>query len=136
MKKILKKTAFTLTLLTGLLLVFIGGRFLFHPEAAETAFGISVPVHGNFSFHYIKGIRDLCAGAALMGLLLTGERRGVGVLLLAITPVPVVDLSLVLRAPNHIATALYPHLIAIVLGAALGIYYIFSTNKNQKHAAL
>lgn len=133
MNKIIQKTAFTLTLLTGFFLVFIGGRFLFLPEAAEAAFGINVPVNGDFTFHYIKGIRDLCAGTALTGMLLAGQRHSVGILLFAITPVPLVDLFLVLKTPNHVAAALYPHLIAIVLGVVLGIYYIFFTNKNKKH---
>lgn len=134
MKNISEKTAFYATLSMGVLLVFIGLRFLFNPLVAEAAFGISVPVNGNFSFHYIKGIRDLFTGIAILGVLWTGERRAMGVLLLAGAIVPVMDFCLVLYNPVHITAQLIPHLVAIVMALALGGYYIASTVKKTSHA--
>ncbi|SEW25007.1 DUF4267 domain-containing protein [Chitinophaga arvensicola] len=132
----MKKIAFYGTLFMGLILVFIGGRFLLDPLGAETGFGISVPVNGNFSFHYIKGIRDLFTGIVILGVLWTGERRALGVVMLAGAMVPVVDFSLVLNYPAHLTASLIPHLVAIVLALLLGIYYLSSTAKKQPHAAL
>lgn len=134
MKNISEKTAFYATLSMGVLLVFIGLRFLFNPLAAEAAFGISVPVNGNFSFHYIKGIRDLFTGIAILGVLWTGERRAMGVLLLAGAIVPVMDFSLVLHNPAYTIDKLIPHLVAIVMALVLGGYYLASTIKKTSHA--
>lgn len=132
----MKKTALYGTLFTGLILIFIGLRFLLDPLDAEIGFGIRVPVNGNFSFHYIKGIRDLFTGIAILGVLWTGERRALGVLLLAGTIVPIVDLCMVLQYPAHLATSLISHLVAIVLVFALGVYYLSSTAKKASDAAL
>lgn len=134
MKNISEKTAFYATLSMGVLLVFIGLRFLFSPLAAEADFGISVPVNGNFSFHYIKGIRDLFTGIAILGVLWTGERRAMGVLLLAGAIVPVMDCCLVWYNPAHITARLIPHLVAIVMALVLGGYYLASTVKKTSHA--
>ncbi|MEM8922648.1 MAG: DUF4267 domain-containing protein [Actinomycetota bacterium] len=49
---------------TGIfLIVLAGGRFLVDPVGAQSAFGIAnVDTGDNYSFHYIKGIRDLIIG--------------------------------------------------------------------------
>lgn len=119
-----------LTLLTGLLLIFIGIRFLVVPMTAEFDFGIHTNTGGDFSFHYIKGIRDLFSGLAIVLLLLTKERRATGFLLLAGSLVPMVDFSVILSHPDYVTARLYPHAIAIVLGLMLGIYYIRTTAKS------
>jgi hypothetical protein len=134
MKNTSEKIAFYATLSMGILLVFIGVRFLLSPLVAEAAFGISVPVNGNFSFHYIKGIRDLFTGIAILGVLWTGERRALGVLLLAGAIIPVVDFCLVLHNPAHEAGKLIPHLVAIAMALPLGGYYLSSTVKKTSHA--
>ncbi|MET3875850.1 DUF4267 domain-containing protein [Chitinophaga sp. OAE865] len=134
MKNISEKTAFYATLSMGALLVFIGLRFLFSPLVAEADFGISVPENGNFSFHYIKGIRDLFTGIAILGILWTGERRALGILLLAGTIVPVMDFCLVLNNPAHTIDKLIPHLVAIVMASGLGGYYLTFTAKKTSHA--
>ncbi len=129
MKQLIKNTTFTLALVTGLGLLFIGTRFLLAPSAAETGFGIHVPVEGNYSFHYIKGIRDLFTGLSITLLLLTKEYRALGVLLLAGAIVPTADLLIVHTQPGYQAVRLYPHLTAIVLAVVLGAYYFLSNNK-------
>jgi len=136
MKTIKQKTAFYATFLTGILLVFIGVRFLLNPLGAETGFGIHVPVNGNFSFHYIKGIRDLFSGIIILLLLFVREFRALGVLLLAATIIPAVDFFIVWNTPDHVGANLYPHLTAVVLAVVLGVYYTFSPSKNQHYAAV
>ncbi|HVI45734.1 MAG TPA: DUF4267 domain-containing protein [Chitinophaga sp.] len=124
MKQAAKTTAFSLTIITGLLLVFIGVRFLLAPLTAEDAFGIHVPVSGDYSFHYIKGIRDLFSGAIIVVLLLMKEYRALGWLLLLAMMVPVTDMSLVVSHPGYEVAKVYPHATAVVLAVVLGIYYI------------
>ncbi|MEZ2443854.1 DUF4267 domain-containing protein [Chitinophaga sp. RCC_12] len=134
MKNTSEKIAFYATVSMGILLVFIGLRFLLSPLVAEAAFGIHVPVNGNFSFHYIKGIRDLFTGIAILGVLWTGERRALGVLLLAGAIIPVVDFSLVLQNPVYETGKLIPHVVAIVMALVLGGFYLSSTAQKTSHA--
>jgi hypothetical protein len=119
-----RRIAFYATLTTGLLMVFIGLRFLISPVVAEAAYGIHVPTNNDFSFHYIKGIRDLFSGLILIFLLLLKEFRALGVILLTSVIIPSLDFMNVLAAPGHATASLYPHLTAIVLVLILGIYYI------------
>jgi len=119
-----RKIAFYATLATGIFMVFIGLRFLLNPLVAEAAYGIQVPTKNNFSFHYIKGIRDLFSGLILVGLVLSKEFRALGMLLLIATIIPAVDFSIVLTSPGHETAKLFSHLSAIILCAILGIYYI------------
>ena len=136
MKKTSAVIAFGLTFITGALLMFIGARFLLSPEVAEQAFGIQTVTGNDFSFHYIKGIRDLSVGIAILVLLLTHTQRGLAILLLTASFVPVADFLIVLHAPGHLTTHLYPHLTAIVLGLVLGCYYLFTAPKSVTHVAL
>lgn len=122
-------TAFFLSLFTGLCLLFIGSRFLLHPLAGETGFGIHVPVNGQYAFHYIKGIRDLFTGLAITVLLLLKEHRALGWVLLLGSIVPLADFLVVLSQPVYNTTRLYPHLTALVLALVLGSYYIFFHRK-------
>jgi len=136
MKTRTQKIAFYATLLTGLLLVFIGGRFLLDPLGAETGFGIHVPVNGNFSFHYIKGIRDLFSGVVILVFLWAREQRGLGLLLLTAAMIPTVDFFIVLNTPGHATASLYPHLTAVMMALVLGGYYLSFTAKNPSHAVI
>jgi hypothetical protein len=136
MKKTSAVIAFGLTFITGALLIFIGARFLISPDVAEQAFGIQTVTGNDFSFHYIKGIRDLSVGIAILAMLLTHTHRGLAILLLTVSLVPLVDFLIVLHAPGHLNAYLYPHLTAIVLGLVLGFYYLFTAPKSAAHVAL
>lgn len=129
MKKIISRTAYSLSLLTGILLVFIGCRFLLDPLNAETAFGIKVPTNGNFSFQYIKGIRDLAVGLLTIVLMLTKEFRSLGWLMLCMTIVPATDFLIVLSSIGHQTGSLFPHLIAVIICLTMGTYYLFTIRR-------
>jgi len=113
-----------LTFLSGALLVFIGLRFFAMPQVAETAFGINTQTNGDFSFHYIKGVRDLVSGSMFIALLLMKQYRALGVMLLIGALVPSVDLWVVSSHPGYETARIYPHLTAIILCVVLGWYYV------------
>jgi len=129
MKNSLKSIAFYTSILTGLGLLFIGGRFFTLPEPATTAFGIHVPTHGDYSFQYIKGIRDIFTGGIILVLLLEKEYRALGIILLLGCLIPIVDFSIVLWHPDFETARLYPHLSAVVICMPLGIYYFRTGRK-------
>jgi hypothetical protein len=130
MKNIAKNLSFWVTLLTGLGLIFIGGRFLISPEAGEAGFGIHVPTGNDYSFHYIKGIRDIFSGLIVVMLLLTRQYRALGMVLLCAAIIPMTDLMIVFSQPDYETSKLYPHDIAIVIAIVFGLYY--SLLKNNK----
>ncbi len=83
--------------LTGLGMIFIGARFLLSPETAEAGYGIHFREQGDYSFHYIKGIRDLFTGLLLCLLILTKQTKALAITLLSGTIIPLADAIIVLH---------------------------------------
>jgi hypothetical protein len=129
MKNSLKSIAYWTSILTGLGLLFIGGRFFALPEPATTAFGIHMPTHDDYSLQYIKGIRDIFTGAIILVLLLAKEYRALAIAFLLGCIIPIVDFSIVLSHPDFETARLYPHLSAVVICVLLGIYYFRTGRK-------
>ncbi|NIG55739.1 DUF4267 domain-containing protein [Chitinophaga sp. Cy-1792] len=134
MKTITQKTAWFLSLATGLLLMFIGLRFFLVPEQAEAGFGIHTGLTEHFEFHYIKGIRDFAFGLLTTVLLLNKEYRSLGWLMLCCAIIPTTDFIVVLSNPLHPAAAIYPHLTAVLICLTVGPYYLYTTRKSQSYA--
>lgn len=67
--------------LSGLGLIFIGARFLISPEIAEAAYGIQITEQGQYSFHYIKGNRDLFSGMLICFFVWSRQLRALGITL-------------------------------------------------------
>lgn len=113
-----------LTIVSGLTLVFIGCRFLLQPEGAEAGFGLHFNENGDYSFHYIKGIRDLFTGTVITLLAALNMRKALLIVLLSGIFIPIVDMTLVLQATHDVMKAM-PHMVAIVLTsvAAVGIFF-------------
>lgn len=124
----MKTTAYIIALLTGVLLVFIGFRFLFQPQLAEAAFGIHTGI-GNYSFHYIKGVRDLATGLVTLILLFSKEFRALGWFMLGMVIVPAADFMIVIKNPAHLSSHLYPHLTAVLICLSAGSYYLLTTKR-------
>lgn len=113
------KIALAICLFTGLGLLFIGARFLFDPITALKEYGIRVDTGGDVSFHAIKGIRDLFSGLLIVLLICTGQRRALGISLLAATVVPLGDLLIVWSKGGE-PGSLIPHLIAVLICIIIG----------------
>ncbi|WP_375448054.1 DUF4267 domain-containing protein [uncultured Fibrella sp.] len=109
-----------LSLLPGLGLIFIGGRFLLAPEIAERGFGILVANQGDFAFHSIKGIRDLFTGLLITLLALTGQRKALAFCLLLGTLIPITDGWIVLSRPEVTTSAVLTHWLTAVFCAVTG----------------
>ncbi|HEY5745507.1 MAG TPA: DUF4267 domain-containing protein [Chryseolinea sp.] len=124
MKHIAKQTTFWISLLSGIGLLFIGLRFFLDPPGAETDFGINTLTNGDFSFQYIKGIRDFFSGLIILILLWQKEWRALGFVLLAGSIIPAADFCIVLSQPGFTTRHLYPHLVAVLICLACGSYYI------------
>ena len=125
------KISYVIALLTGLGMIFLGARFLLSPEVAEAGYGIHFNCHEDYSFHYIKGIRDIFSGLIISVFVLTNQRRALGVTLLGGTMIPVTDMLIVLsKSYNGIIQAM-PHIIAIVICAVFGIILLATKPQNK-----
>ncbi|WP_052496132.1 DUF4267 domain-containing protein [Pedobacter lusitanus] len=126
------KVSYSIAFLTGLGLIFIGARFFLSPEVAEAGFGIHFNEQGNYSFHYIKGIRDIFSGLLICLFVLMNEKRALGVTLLAGTMVPISDMLIVLSKNYNGFVQAVPHILAIIICLISGIILLAST-QTKKH---
>lgn len=125
------KIIIALAFLTGLGMIFIGTRFMLAPETAQAGYGIRFDAHGDCSFHYIKGIRDLFSGLVICLLALTKQNKALGITLAAGTIIPVTDMLIVLsKNYNGIAQAI-PHIAAIAVCAIVGTFLLISKSPNK-----
>jgi len=115
------KISYTVAFITGLGLIFIGARFLLSPEIAEAGYGIHFNEQGDYSFHYIKGIRDIFSGLLMCAFVLMNERRPLGITLLAGTIIPVTDMLIVLNKSYNGVQQAIPHISAIIICVVIGI---------------
>jgi hypothetical protein len=127
-----KKISITIAFLTGLGMIFIGTRFLLAPEIGEASYGIRFDAHGDYSFHYIKGIRDVFTGLLICVLILSKQIKALGITLAVGTIIPVVDLLIVWSKDYTSIVQAMPHLSAIIVCATIGT--ILLMNKTSKRA--
>jgi hypothetical protein len=123
------KISYTIAFLLGLGMIFLGARFFISPESATAGYGIRFNAQGDFSFHYIKGIRDVFSGLVICAFVLMNERRALGVTLLAGTIIPVADMLIVLGKSYNGFFQAMPHLIAIAICAVFGLVLLITKPK-------
>jgi quercetin dioxygenase-like cupin family protein len=128
-----KNIIIAIAFLTGLGLTFIGARFLIAPEAAEISYGIHFNENGDYSFHYIKGIRDLLSGLLICIFVLSKQIKALGTFLLLGTMVPVVDMLIVLSKDYNSPAQAIPHVSAIVTCFSLGLILLRNKKKQNNN---
>lgn len=125
------KISYSIAFLLGLGMIFLGARFYSSPEVATAAYGIHFNAQGDYSFHYIKGIRDIFSGLTICIFVLLNERRALGITLLAGTIIPVNDMLIVLsKSYNGVLQAL-PHVIAIIICLVFGLVLLTTKAKSK-----
>jgi hypothetical protein len=125
------KISYVVAIITGLGLIFIGTRFLLSPERAEAGYGINFNEHRNYSFHYIKGIRDIFSGLLISVFVLMNQRRALGVTLLAGTLIPITDMLIVLSKSYNGVLQAMPHIIATIICSVFGIILLATKPQNK-----
>ena len=125
-----KRIFIAIAFLTGLGLIFIGARFLIAPETAEAGYGIHFNEQGDYSFHYIKGIRDMFSGLLICILVLSRQIKALGISLLIGTIIPTADMLIVLSKDYNGITQAIPHIAAIIVCFFCGLFLL--SNKQKK----
>lgn len=116
---------------TGLFLIILaGGRFLVNPIGGQIAFGIPLDVDtkGNYSFHYVKGIRDLIIGMYFLILVYYKHYKLLGWFLLVSGVIAATDAWVVLGYNGNQILNAWMHLTALPICIGGGIYYLLKTN--------
>lgn len=125
------KIAYIIAFILGLAMIFLGGRFFYAPEVATAGYGIHFNTQRDYSFDYIKGIRDIFSGLIICVFVLLRERRALGITLLAGTMIPLCDMLIVLgKNYNGIVQAM-PHIIAALVCAVFGLILLFTKKAVQ-----
>ncbi|QDW25261.1 DUF4267 domain-containing protein [Pedobacter sp. KBS0701] len=126
------KISYAIAFLLGFGMVFLGSRFFWSPEAATAGYGIRFNAQGDYSFHYIKGIRDIFSGLVICAFVLLNERRALGLTLLTGTIIPLADMLIVLgKSYNSMFQAL-PHITAIAICTVFGIILLAAKPQSKK----
>jgi uncharacterized membrane protein YkgB len=126
-----QKISITIAFLTGLGMIFIGTRFLLSPEIAEAGYGIHFNANGDYSFHYIKGIRDIFTGLLICMLILTKQTKALGLTLALGTIIPTVDMVIVLSKDYTSLVQAIPHISAIIVCAVIGTVLLINKTSNK-----
>lgn len=127
-----KSIAIVIDLITGLGLIFIGARFLIAPEIAETGYGIQFDEQGDYSFHYMKGVRDLLLGLLICFFIVNKQTKALAISLLIAPVVPIVDTLIVLDKEYTAFTNTIPHVAAISVCFFLGIVLLKKRGNNRE----
>ena len=103
-------------------IIAVGINFILNPIGASAAYGIPIHDPASFPFMWIKGIRDIFSGLAILAFLLRGDRRATATLYAIAIFIPICDGLVILAhigfAPPmfiHWGTAIYMIVVAAIL---------------------
>jgi hypothetical protein len=100
-----------LALLAAVAIIAIGVMYLSNPRVATQSFGLPLPEEGpNIAWWLrLKGVRGLVAGLVVLVLMLWGDPRLLGIVVLIEALIPAGDMSLILAAKGSTKAAFGIH---------------------------
>lgn len=112
--------------LAGLIAVaitVIGCFYLVSPERVSGSFGLKPPASDadTRAWLRLKGVRDVGCGLVVLTLMLTADRRSLGIALLAFAIIPFDDMSIVLGSGGSKTSAYSIHGLTCVVMLAAGL---------------
>jgi hypothetical protein len=112
--------------LLALAIIVIGCFYLLSPERISGTFGLKPPAPdaGTRAWLRPKGIRDVVAGLVVLTMMLTADRRTVGIALLVEAIIPLGDMSIVLGSGGSKSRALSVHGVTCVVMLVVGLLLI------------
>jgi hypothetical protein len=104
----------------------IGCFYLVSPERMVGSFGLTPPSPDadTRAWLRLKGIRDVGLGLTVMILMLTADRRSLGITLLALAIIPFGDMSIVLGAGGSKSKAFSIHGLTCAVMLVVGLLLI------------
>ena len=107
-------------------IIVIGCFYLVSPERVLGSFGLKPPASDadTRAWLRLKGIRDVAAGLAVLTLMLTGDNRTTGIVLLVFAIIPFGDMSNILVSGGRKATAFSVHGVTCAVMLVVGLLLI------------
>jgi ABC-type antimicrobial peptide transport system permease subunit len=117
---------FYLAALLALAIIVIGCFYLIAPERMTGSFGLKPPASDadTRAWLRLKGIRDLASGLVVLAMMLTGDRRSVGIALVVFAIVPLGDMSIVLASGGSKSKAFSIHGVTCAVMLVVGLLLI------------
>jgi hypothetical protein len=112
--------------LIAVAVTLIGCFYLVAPERMVGSFGLKPPSPDadTRAWLRLKGIRDVGLGLAVMILMLTADRRSLGITLLALAIIPFGDMSIVLGSGGSKSKAFSIHGLTCAVMLVVGLLLI------------
>jgi hypothetical protein len=115
-----------LAALLALGIIVIGCFYLLSPERISGTFGLKPPASDADTRAWLrpKGIRDIVAGLVVLTMMLTADRRSVGIVLLVEAIIPLGDMSIVVGSGGSKSGAFSIHGITCAVTLVVGLLLI------------
>ena len=107
-------------------IIIIGCFYLVSPERVLGSFGLKPPASDadTRAWLRLKGIRDFAAGLLVLTLMLTADRRSLGIALLVLAVIPFGDMSLILASRGSKSKAFSIHGLTCAVILVVGLLLI------------
>ena len=107
-------------------IIVIGCFYLVSPERISGSFGLKPPASDadTRAWLRLKGIRDAVSGLVVLTMMLTADRRSLGIVLLVLAIVPLGDMSIILRSGGSKSRAFSIHGVTCAVMLVVGLLLI------------
>ena len=115
-----------LAALIGVGIIVIGCFYLLSPERISGSFGLKPPAPDadTRAWLRLKGIRDVAAGLVVLTMMLTADRRSLGIALLVLAIIPFGDMSIILGSGGSKSKAFSIHGVTCAVMVVVGLLLI------------
>jgi Domain of unknown function (DUF4267) len=115
-----------LAVLVAVAIIVIGCFYLASPERISGTFGLKPPASDADTRAWLrpKGIRDVAAGLLVLTMMLTADKRMVGIALLVFAIIPFGDMSIILGSGGSRSTAFSVHGVTCAVMIVAGLLLI------------
>jgi hypothetical protein len=106
--------------------IVIGCFYLVSPERISGSFGLKPPASDTDTRAWLrlKGIRDVASGLVVLTMMLTADRRSVGIALIVFAIIPLGDMSIVLGSGGSKSRAFSIHGVTCAVMLVVGLLLI------------
>jgi Domain of unknown function (DUF4267) len=107
-------------------IIVIGCFYVLSPERISGSFGLKPPASDADTRAWLrpKGIRDIASGLVVLTMMLTADRRFVGIALLVFAIIPFGDMSIILGSAGSRSKAFSVHGVACAVMLVVGLLLI------------
>jgi uncharacterized membrane protein len=112
--------------LIAVAIIVIGCFYLVSPEQISGSFGLKPPASDadTRAWLRLKGIRDVASGLVVLTMMLTADRRSVGIALIVFAIIPLGDMSIVLGSGGSKSKAFSIHGVTCAVMLVVGLLLI------------